>query len=127
MAELKPCPFCGSIPFMCVNKYRHDQFTYSVKCSNSACDVIPLTYECSEETQAISDWNKRADADDVKHGKWCLLKNCANEGVYCSVCNKKVSISTLRRAKTERYQQFRLTKTAQQLNTRLNNYSVLGF
>lgn len=90
MAELKPCPFCGSIPFMCVNKYRHDQCTYSVKCSNSACNVIPLTYECSEETQAISDWNKRADADDVKHGEWCLLKNCANEGVYCSVCNKKV-------------------------------------
>lgn len=33
--------------------------------------------------------------DDVKengkkHGYWCALDECANEGVYCSVCNKKV-------------------------------------
>lgn len=90
MAELKPCPFCGSIPFICVNKYRHDQLTYSVKCSNSACDIIPFTYECSDETQVVSDWNKRVDVEMVKHGEWHLLKNCANEGVYCSVCNKKV-------------------------------------
>ena len=25
-----------------------------------------------------------------KHGSWFLLDECANEGVYCSVCNKKV-------------------------------------
>lgn len=31
-----------------------------------------------------------ADVVEVKHGEWHLLKNCANEGVYCSVCNKKV-------------------------------------
>ena len=88
MAELKPCPFCGSIPFMCVNKYRHDQFTYSVKCSNSACDVIPLTYECSEETQAISNWNKRVDAYDVKHGEWIIVNNRDFEQVdaKCSIC-----------------------------------------
>lgn len=23
-------------------------------------------------------------------GKWISLENCSNEGVYCSVCNKKV-------------------------------------
>ena len=27
---------------------------------------------------------------EVKHGEWHLLKDCANEGVYCSVCSKKV-------------------------------------
>lgn len=31
-----------------------------------------------------------ADVVKVKHGYWHLLNNCANEGVYCSVCNKKV-------------------------------------
>ena len=25
-----------------------------------------------------------------KHGKWFLLDECANEGVYCSVCHKKI-------------------------------------
>lgn len=25
-----------------------------------------------------------------KHGKWFLLDDCSNEGVYCSVCRKKV-------------------------------------
>ena len=26
----------------------------------------------------------------VKHGEWFLLNDCANAGVYCSVCHKKV-------------------------------------
>ena len=28
--------------------------------------------------------------NDRKHGYWNALDECANEGVYCSVCNKKV-------------------------------------
>lgn len=31
-----------------------------------------------------------ADVAEVKHGHWYLLDNCANHGVYCSVCCKKV-------------------------------------
>ena len=31
-----------------------------------------------------------ADVVKVKHGEWFLLDECANEGVYCSVCRKKV-------------------------------------
>ena len=31
-----------------------------------------------------------ADVVEVKHGEWLLLDECANEGVYCSVCRKKV-------------------------------------
>jgi hypothetical protein len=30
------------------------------------------------------------DVAEVKHGEWYLLDECANEGVYCSVCHKKV-------------------------------------
>lgn len=26
----------------------------------------------------------------IKHGKWQVLDNCSNEGVYCSVYQKKV-------------------------------------
>ena len=31
-----------------------------------------------------------AKESDRKHGHWVALDECANEGVYCSVCNKKV-------------------------------------
>ncbi len=30
------------------------------------------------------------DAVEVVHGRWVSLTECANAGVYCSVCNKKV-------------------------------------
>ena len=29
-------------------------------------------------------------AEPVKHGRWISLTECANAGVYCSVCSKKV-------------------------------------
>lgn len=28
--------------------------------------------------------------EDIKHGHWFVLDECANEGLYCSVCHKKV-------------------------------------
>ena len=31
-----------------------------------------------------------ADVEEVRHGYWYLLDECANAGVYCSVCHKKV-------------------------------------
>ena len=31
-----------------------------------------------------------ADVAPVVHGEWITLDECANEGVYCSVCHKKV-------------------------------------
>ena len=31
-----------------------------------------------------------ADVQEVKHAKWELIDECANEGVYCSNCHKKV-------------------------------------
>ena len=30
------------------------------------------------------------EAEPVRHGRWVLLDECYNEGVYCSVCQKKV-------------------------------------
>jgi hypothetical protein len=31
-----------------------------------------------------------ADVVPVRHGEWISLTECANAGVYCSVCHKKV-------------------------------------
>ena len=31
-----------------------------------------------------------ADVEPVRHGRWIPLTECANEGVYCSICKKKV-------------------------------------
>ena len=31
-----------------------------------------------------------ADVEEVRHAKWELIDECANEGVYCSNCHKKV-------------------------------------
>lgn len=31
-----------------------------------------------------------ADVTPVVHGRWISLTGCANEGVYCSICKKKV-------------------------------------
>ena len=33
---------------------------------------------------------KAADVAPVLHGRWVLLDECYNEGVYCSACHKKV-------------------------------------
>ena len=33
---------------------------------------------------------KPVDVAPVRHGYWISLTECANEGVYCSICKKKV-------------------------------------
>lgn len=33
---------------------------------------------------------KNLSDESRKHGHWKLLDECTNEGVYCSVCSKKV-------------------------------------
>ena len=49
-----------------------------------ACGWLP---EMSEEE---FDAFPAADVVEVRHGRWIELDECANEGVYCSVCRKKV-------------------------------------
>lgn len=46
-------------------------------------------------TQLKWNWDKFVDyvwtyKHKTKHGCWIYLTDCANQGVYCSVCNKKV-------------------------------------
>lgn len=59
ISSLKPCPFCGALPYIICNNYRHDERTYRVRCSNNDCPVIPSTYENTEERFVIEQWNRR--------------------------------------------------------------------
>lgn len=45
---------------------------------------------CNNVEYLCNDFANKLDFQLVKHGYWYLLDDCANEGVYCSVCNKKV-------------------------------------
>lgn len=40
--------------------------------------------------RAIVEAIPAADVVERKHGKWIVLKDCSNSGIYCSVCNTKV-------------------------------------
>ena len=48
-----------------------------------------LEAECCSHVDAIEN-APAVDAVPVVHGRWHLLDECSNEGVYCSVCHKKV-------------------------------------
>ena len=48
-----------------------------------ATDLMDAFDYALEDAQTI-------DAVEVVHGRWVSLTECANAGVYCSVCNKKV-------------------------------------
>lgn len=55
-------------------------------------------WEESPEPFAIVEYTTEEDFEFMKaavehyekHGKWELLDECSNDGVYCSVCHKKV-------------------------------------
>lgn len=44
----------------------------------------------NDALEAASTQAPTIDAVPVKRGRWISLTECANAGVYCSVCNKKV-------------------------------------
>ena len=48
-----------------------------------------VNYSREDATDCIRYMNA-ADVAPVRHGRWISLTECANEGVYCSICKKKV-------------------------------------
>lgn len=44
----------------------------------------------NDYADGITDKLPTANVQEVRHGKWILLNECANEGIYCSACHKKV-------------------------------------
>ena len=55
---------------------------------NCGNDYNGKCYNCY--TAAFIEQYQAADVAPVVRGKWNILTECANEGVYCSVCHKKV-------------------------------------
>lgn len=49
---------------------------------NDACDRIQKIFDNMTD--------KNPNLEEIKLAHWIILDECANEGVYCSACNKKV-------------------------------------
>lgn len=50
------------------------------------------TRTCGDYAAAFAEIRKlpAADVAPVVHGEWYLLDDCANAGLYCSVCSRRV-------------------------------------
>ena len=61
---------------------------------NGVCHIQEMSTGLEHEEYlrefGCEDFKNESDYAEVKHGEWLLLDDCANEGVYCSVCHKKV-------------------------------------
>lgn len=58
MAELKPCPFCGSKATL---HERTDGFYVDCASQYRFCTVLPSTWIYKTEEDAIEAWNRRVD------------------------------------------------------------------
>ena len=56
MPELKPCPFCGSNPFVWRTNYR----TY-IECPNLTDESHRIMMSGKSDKEAIEAWNRRDD------------------------------------------------------------------
>lgn len=50
------------------------------------------TRTCGDYAAAFAEIRKMpaADVTEVVHGRWHLLDDCANAGLYCSACGRRV-------------------------------------
>ena len=62
---------------------------YKGKLTAGAPNTENALYKASS-IYAVIDNAPAADVAEVRHGRWISLTECANEGVYCSICKKKV-------------------------------------
>ena len=101
MAELKPCPFCGSTNISCADA-GHETDIWFVQCEN--CGATFPHFD--SETEATEAWNGRvenveynviksaptADVVEVRHGKWIETQEplgwCDVDCAECSVCHE---------------------------------------
>ena len=47
-------------------------------------------HELADPTEAVADYLLDSGVTVQERGYWASLTDCANSGVYCSVCHKKV-------------------------------------
>jgi hypothetical protein len=53
--ELKPCPFCGTVPKLTAIVASR----FWVSCKNRRCGINPETRLCETQDEAVSTWNER--------------------------------------------------------------------
>ena len=56
---------------------RYLQFSETIERSQTILELISISEEQNNSEQGIS-------------GKWIVLENCSNSGIYCSKCNIKI-------------------------------------
>ena len=56
--ELKPCPFCGSMPTVTFDK---DGKWFFIECSNQNCPILVQGMWHTSGDEAKSEWNRRAE------------------------------------------------------------------
>lgn len=62
--ELKPCPFCGSVPaisHLILGLVPKKVYGYKVVCGNIKCHILSETELCMSEKEAADLWNRRAE------------------------------------------------------------------
>ena len=63
---------------------RYEKYTVYFDCDENANDMFVIR---DKDYNVIG---RFVEVDNTKHDRWFLLDECSNEGVYCSVCCKKV-------------------------------------
>lgn len=86
MSELKPCPFCGG-------KAELDSEYHKVSCALEwgSCSVMPETWGCDTDEEAIEAWNRRVgmNIDDKLDEQYKLIKNYIKEDQELKeMCNR---------------------------------------
>ena len=67
-----------------------ESFTRHMTKHREPYDQYDMGYvDAVEQIENFLEYNT-VDAVEVVHGHWTSLTDCANAGVYCSVCHKKV-------------------------------------
>lgn len=86
--NLKPCPFCGSIP---IHKYNEHIKKWYIECDNEKCKIQPSTDAHINKSVITREWNKRW----VHTGEW-LVSRRPDEFLRCtcSECGTVVPIYT---------------------------------
>jgi hypothetical protein len=61
----------------------------------TVCKVMCYHVPCRKEDRCVKikevfEQIKTEDVRPVVHGKWIVLDDCSNRGIYCSACNRKI-------------------------------------
>lgn len=79
-----------TLDFFIIKDEVQEFFSYCVIDNQWGLGCLDVCSTPSEQYKGDISQTVRKSDDNIKHGFWHLLDKCANAGVYCSVCNKKV-------------------------------------